>query len=101
MSTTALFTHVPVDRFTVIDGPGRRAFSKLPKEDRSGQMRSGKNIFVEFTLTTPASKLSFTRDVELCAIVSGEGNKLLLLGIFCGELVNIDYDVHTRSGILY
>lgn len=102
MSTTVPFTtHVPVDRFTIVDGPGKRALRKLPRENRSGQMRSGTSIVGEFTLTTPASKTSFKREVELQAVVSGEGSKLLLLGIFSGEIVNLDYDTHTRCGILY
>ena len=105
MSTNVLFAHVPVDRFTISNGPGARACFVL--RDKLAQMREkeasthdGVCGYVEMTLqlTTVASEIPFSRKLAIAEFFGVKHDEFQFTAIFSGKVVSGVYNMRTRDG---
>lgn len=104
--SVAVFAHVPVDRFEIVDGPSRARSTDIEEAlriiDELG-IRHDEDGYPyydqEFTLLTSASTTKFGRTLQLATIFDHQtdGN-FCFTGVFSGKVVSGWYNPNTRKG---
>lgn len=102
--SVAVFAHVPVDRFEIVDGPSRekwfiRAFILVDAMHKDPADPDFPYWQQEFTLLTAASTTRFGRQLKLTAIFNAQSNvDFCFTALFAGRIVFGRYNPTTRKG---
>ena len=98
-SENPLEAHVPVDRFTIVNGPSWTLLDMLDGQEMPRSLVRRERYM--FMLTTPASSMPFRRTIMLdtVRVVTVEGKHVILFtGKFAGENVTGEYCLKSHSG---
>lgn len=111
MPSTALFIHVPVDRFEISNGPGPMWLVQVVADlyTRLTVPHATDTVYaeVEFTLRTPASGMRFRRTLKLTAFDVGDVTRddfgdidrdCSFTALFNGVVVSGAYNMKRRTG---
>ena len=91
--------HVPVDRFSIVNGPKLKECKEIQKElHRRASERGHPRVSVMFTFVTGASKSEFRRIVEVYSFWEVSSGAYAFTALFNNNDMSGVYDVNTKTG---